>query len=290
MKKQLLYLLAAVTLTSCNSSFYQIISTESSNVLKAPNGSMVYQDNNCSITYDLWAENGNSGFLFTNKTDEDIYIDLSESFFIMNGIAYDYYLNRTYTSGKAVSSTKKETLSVGGKIKPYYGEQDKIYTSAGTATIDNYAVTASVAQGISANMSVSFKEKSIICIPGNSSKYFQEYDIMQSLYRECGYKLYPGHNEVKSLVFTENNSPIKFANKICYKIGKDTDPIVVTNEFYAGKITNKTSKVAKVREEITQDCDGESFSMAVKILKMVDKSPDSFYIRYGKSVDTKTKY
>lgn len=290
MKKQLLYLLFAVALTSCNSSFYQIISTKSNDVSMAPNGEMIYYDDNCVVAYNLWAEKGNSGFLFTNKTDKDIFIDLSASFFIMNGIAYDYYLDRTYTSGKAISTTQKGALAVGGAIKPTFGGQHKVNTPTSVVTIDNYTVSTSTSHGTTANTSVSFKEKVVVCIPGNTSKYFREYDILKSAYRECGYNLYPKNSNVRSLTYNESNSPVKFANKISYTIGEGSAPIVLVNGFYACKITNKTEKRATINEQVTTDCDGKDFKFPVKVVKMVDESADSFYIRYGKSVNVKTKY
>lgn len=33
---------------------------------------MVYEDDNCTITYNFWKENGEIGFVFTNKTSENL--------------------------------------------------------------------------------------------------------------------------------------------------------------------------------------------------------------------------
>ena len=73
------------------------------------NGGLLYEDDNCTIFYNFWENGGNIGFKFYNKTDKIIDIDLSRSFFVKNGVAYDYYQDRvavtaTSTYGSSILS------------------------------------------------------------------------------------------------------------------------------------------------------------------------------------------
>jgi len=38
--------------------------------------SLIYEDNNCKVSYNLWAEGGNIGFSFYNKTDQNIFLNM----------------------------------------------------------------------------------------------------------------------------------------------------------------------------------------------------------------------
>lgn len=84
-------ILAIFALSSCSKEFYQVLTAESKSVETQQTG-MVYEDENCKITYNLWAPHGNAGFIFYNKTDKNIIVDLKECFFVFNGYANDYYL------------------------------------------------------------------------------------------------------------------------------------------------------------------------------------------------------
>ncbi len=58
------------------------------------NNQIIFEDENCKVSLDLWADHGDNGFYILNKTDTDIVIDLSKSFFVMNGYARPFYPNR----------------------------------------------------------------------------------------------------------------------------------------------------------------------------------------------------
>ncbi len=65
--------------------------------MKSNENSLIYEDDNCIVSYNLWAERGDIGFRCYNKTNSNIYVNLEESFFILNGIAHDYFKNRVYS-------------------------------------------------------------------------------------------------------------------------------------------------------------------------------------------------
>lgn len=97
MKKVIITLICVVcvlSFTSCNVGYYyQVFEVKPvSDNSKVINDTIVFEDNNCIILYDFWKEGGNTGFVFYNKSDSNIYIDMSETFFIKNNVVtYDYY-------------------------------------------------------------------------------------------------------------------------------------------------------------------------------------------------------
>ena len=87
-----------VGLQSCATTYYQVYDVETEG-LQSSKEKIVYNDDNCEIIYDLWCEQGTLNFLFKNNSETDIHIDLSQSFFIRNGIAYDYYVDCALKAG-----------------------------------------------------------------------------------------------------------------------------------------------------------------------------------------------
>jgi hypothetical protein len=85
-------------MTSCATTFYQVYNVKPNQEKNTKTDNLFFEDENCKITYDLWANGGNIGFDIYNKTDENVYVYLNESNFILNGFAYDYYKNRTFTT------------------------------------------------------------------------------------------------------------------------------------------------------------------------------------------------
>lgn len=83
-------------LNSCAQQTYRYIQavhltpTSQSNSIDTKDGGFIFENHDCIVSYDMWAETGNSGFTILNKTDSILYIDLARSFFIANGMAKDY--------------------------------------------------------------------------------------------------------------------------------------------------------------------------------------------------------
>ena len=96
--RKLIYLFLTLLMTSCATTFYQVYNVKPNQEKNTKTDNLFFEDENCKITYDLWANGGNIGFDIYNKTDENVYVYLNESNFILNGFAYDYYKNRTFTT------------------------------------------------------------------------------------------------------------------------------------------------------------------------------------------------
>src|SRR5690554_1335679 len=110
MRKSLLLICGiSMLFTSCATmSFYQLYDVKA--IGNTENEDFIlFEDANCRVTYYLWSRGGNAGFTIYNKSDSYVTLDLAKSFFVVNGEAYDYFLNRTYTvaSGVGVNNSKK---------------------------------------------------------------------------------------------------------------------------------------------------------------------------------------
>lgn len=84
MRKILLLFLAVMSLTSCATTahFYQIATIASTQIRISDEGKFLYNNSGIDIEYNFWSEYGKFGFIVTNDTNNDIFIDLSRSFFI----------------------------------------------------------------------------------------------------------------------------------------------------------------------------------------------------------------
>ena len=150
---------------------------------------LVYEDENCKVSYNLWNEGGNIGFQFFNKKDKNIYLNLEESFFILNGVSYNYYRNRVFTN-----STRSGTLASRGRTasKSVTGINYLDLLQTNTITATNTVELMS-----SSGFSVSFNEEKICCIPSKTSKIISEYNINEKLFSDCSLFKYPSRNKIK---------------------------------------------------------------------------------------------
>jgi hypothetical protein len=273
-KKILFSVLIAMMLTSCvSTSYFQVYKTVPSDKLVIKDNLLVYEDENCKVSYNLWGEGGNIGFQFFNKTDENIYLNLEESFFILNGISYNYFRNRAFTnstsSGATTSRGATATKSVTG-----LNNLDLIQTNRISATNTVGIMTSS-------GFSVSYNEEKIICIPSKTSKIISEYNINESLFRDCDLFKYPTKEQIKSKTFSKEQSPLVFSNRIAYSIGQTDNLIKFENEFYVTEISNYPK--SEIFESKYDEYCGQKNMTMTKYFKNV--SADKFYIKYSKGQD-----
>lgn len=265
----------AILFTSCaTTSFYQVYKAVPTDKSIRTDSYLMYEDDNCKISYDFWGEGGNIGFYFYNKTNENIYLNLEESFFVLNGIANNYFKNRVYThsAGSGTTSSKGKTASKSVSGVNYL---DLLQTNR---------IQASNSVGVmtSTGFSISYNEEKVICIPPKASKIITEYNINESIYRDCELFKYPTKRLIKSKYFTKSESPFVFSNRITYTVGKSDKLIKFENEFYISEITNYPE--GEMFESKYDEYCGQKNTTKTKYFKNV--TPDKFYIKYTKGIDT----
>lgn len=248
---------------------------------------MVFENENCEIVYNFWKEYGEIGFVFHNKTSENIYLHLDECFFVENGIAYDYYRNRIFTNSKSYVTSSQLTNVYGSYVTKSNASANANYYQIGAygsgnaygsqATYKNGYVSATTGTITSASSnSVSVAEKQIICIPANTSKVITEFDITSSVYRSCDIYRNPGRKDPHCVTFTKDNTPLSFGNLIAYSIGDSESLVRVNNEFYVSKISNYSSTEITKLENVVE-C-GKKKNREIRVFK--ESGPDQFFIRY----------
>ena len=238
---------------------YQVYTVSTPGATSVADQPVVYQNNDISVSYYFWSAAGNAGFVVTNKTDEIVYIDLNKTFFVNNGVAYDYYLDRTITNSNSTSLGSSQSVSLLGKWNTYF---NRYYL--GTATAGASALVGS-------SKSEAIHDKEIVAIPAHCSKYFFEYTIVDSQYSACELQ----GSKTGELNFTESNSPIKFGNIISYRVGENGSLSTFENNFFVSQIKN-----IKERDEIVYDkvagCEGKK----VETSSFVHERPNTFYFPY----------
>ena len=250
--KKLIIPILTIFLTSCSvTNYYQVYKAIPENGTLSKD-EIVFEDTSCKVTYNLWAEGGAVGFSIYNKTDNDLTVDLTKTFFVLNGVAYEYYQNRTFSK----SSSSGTTLT----SYPYY-----YYW---------YYNSTKVSGTNSSSFSTSFEEKPELTIPSKTLVNVSEYHISNSRYVNCDLTKYPSIRKVKTLMFDKSNSPFVFYNLISYKTKKDTNRM--ENKFYVSEITNMPSK-EMVTKSYTGEC-GKNLDMGRDVFK--DVAPDKFFIHY----------
>lgn len=89
MKKYFLLLVVSLLFASCKS-YIQIYDVDSSSA-KTTNEQFVFENEDCKLTYNFWEEWGNASMVFTNKTDKNLFVSLSQSSYIFNGFSSSFY-------------------------------------------------------------------------------------------------------------------------------------------------------------------------------------------------------
>ena len=247
--KKLFILFILTILASCGvRNYYQVykVNPEAGTL---SNKNIVFEDKNCIISYDLWAVGGNIGFEIYNKTDNDLIIDLTKTFFVLNGIATEYYQKRTFTK------------SIG------YG------SGTSSSTTYNYWNKSTTGTN-SSSFSTSYNEKSELAIPSKTKIYISEYKITDSRYLNCNMKELPSKRDNAVLKFEKNNSPFIFYNIITYYVNGEVNRF--ENKFHVTEIGNYRASDLKIMIDTTP-C-GRRLEYPKEVFK--NATPDKFYLKY----------
>lgn len=259
-----------LTITSCSQSFYQVYEVKSEN-MKQEDNSLVYENEDCRVMYNLWSEDGKVSFIFRNKTDKDIFVNLGQTFFIVNDLAHDYYNEATTSIEQSVQSATSFTntglnlLDTGAwPLELYsYSEVDKIFKKSAFSK------------------RTSIKEQEIICVPAKSYKVFSKCSISPSYLQVCIKNVdYPKKSaNVKD--YTYETTPLKMFNRIAYGFTKnEVADKHIENNFWVSNITNYSKKAILEKKKVKTDCYSE-FDKNVYTFKI--GGPNKFYVRYNKN-------
>ena len=194
------------------------------------------------------------------NTNEDIYIDLSRSFLIVNGMTFDYCRNRTYKSKTSgiVNNLSSEKGNTADNRKSMTYVLDKDATSP-----DRY------------NYNIETTEKEGVWIPAHAARYFCEFYLLQDTYRRCGFPLNPSRKEKASIDFNEKDTPYAFENRLMIMVNGQEQRLV--NYFYINNITNLHESEA-IEQGYIRDCFGHPTEEKFKRCKY--QASNRFYINY----------
>ena len=281
-KKIILSLAVTLLLSSCVAkSYYQVYQTQSKEKMQRDHNSLIYSDANCTIFYNFWSDGGNIGFTIRNDSEQNIYLNKKECFFICNGYAYDYFQNRIYTNtrglqvGAAAAKSGAAGIAVSGVNVYGYDQTNSV------AATKSYGV--SVANNVS--NSVSWEEAEIICIPPKTAKVISEFEkITNTVIRNCDLFQYPTDKQTNSSTFSEADSPLVFCNKLAYRLGDSEDLIRIDNEFCVSEIKNLTEKNMIETKGFEEFC-GEKIELLTPKRYWKEDAPDKFYIRYTRTAE-----
>jgi hypothetical protein len=235
--------------------------------------SMMYENEDCRIRYNLWTKGGSMSFFFENKTEKDIFIDMSQTFFIKNDYASDYYMNRTF------DSRSYDAISIG-----YNYAASKALSVSGSWWPSRYSAT--IATGIGAKVGatsgfstgVSIKEPEYICIPAKSYKYVEGYKINTDYIKSCDRRI-ANPKETSTLgTYSKKETPLRFKNRIAYSFEEGNKSLkFIDNSFWLQSVKNYSKKAAieKIKDETR--CKGELVP-TISVFKI--GGPSQFYVPY----------
>jgi hypothetical protein len=264
-------IIAVLILSSCTPAvYYQVYKATPVNNVTLKDSVFYYEDENCKVLYNLWHESGNIGFTLYNKAEKNIYINLDECFFIVNGKAYDYYKDRVYISTKGSNVLRTSEVATASDIGKFR-DLDLVQKNS-----ISYVNPVAVATGTAGSKLMFYNEEKIICVPSHTSKTINEYSINDKLIRHCDLYCNPTSYAIRTISFTKSESPIVFSNRIEYRVGQLGNPTKLENEFYISEITNYP-EVEMIEHRIDRFCGQREFTLT-KYLK--NSAYDKFYIKY----------
>jgi len=245
MKKNLLYCcLLATMLSSCISSYYQVYEVKSDDA-EIIDGKLCSDNKDFSIAYNMWREKGSLDFMMYNKTERNLYVVLTKSSFIRNGIAMDYYIN------KYESSARSKVLGEYWGLTSQYDVETRVVTIG---------------------------QNQVVCVPPKSLKIISSFALNPEIMSQCDKKVFFPKDSSAVISYTEQDSPLKFRNRIAYSFDEDLSGIsYVDNGFWVSSIRNYTRRSASYTEKVKAV--GNNLPDRRRIFKMA--APNRFYMSYN---------
>lgn len=288
MKKNILLIAAtALLLCSCSSVYYQIatIGSEKGQLNKSDN--LVFNEGDYVIIYDFWALAGTVSFTFFNNSDKDVYIDMTKSFLLVNGMTNDYYKNRVWTTSSGYTRSTGKSSSIGfsssvgasasaavsEELYSYpgiYGSVGRSYSASNSASANNVVASSSA---VSSSSSIEVREKEGVWVPAKASRHFAEFSMMNSPYRRCSFNRFP--LRTSSLSFDETDTPYHYTNTLT--IVSDGIEKKVETSFYIKNLMNAAESEI-VRYVTPTDCAGRMVGYRKPTITV--GGANKFYLRY----------
>jgi hypothetical protein len=264
--------IAALSMTSCvKATFYQLYQITPTSVMTSNDDAIVFEDANCKVSYNLWSEGGNASFQLYNKTDSNIYLNMEESFFIINGMAYDYYGDRVVTNSKSTGTrVSQSSSSINIQTKTKSNNSSETNTTVQYGGIENISTSG---------RAVSYNERKIIIVPAKASKNIAGFTMANNLYRDCDLLRFPNKRQYRT--FSTYDAPFVFRNRISYTLGQQQKPTGFENEFAVTEIANLPSSEMMVYR-YDEFCRQRS-DYTKKVFK--ETPANAFYIKYHKDLD-----
>ena len=271
-------LIALFTSCSTKKYYYQVYEVESQDVTQKENV-LSFENADCQITYNLWSNGGNLSFLIRNKTDKNLYIVMPQSFFILNGVANDYYSESSYshsvTNSTALATSRQ--LSISGFLTDgYYWYPSRLSRQFGSSI------------GMSTTETIETKESTFVCVPPQSAKFIRGFNLSDHIYKDCNNSNENYPKATSSIVrYTQNDTPLSFRNRIAYTFNSQASDLnYVDHQFWLSSIQNYSEKVAISKLEV-EEC--ETKEKMIK-QKFTMKLPRKFYNRYIYNPAVKNRY
>lgn len=278
-KQTLSLVLACLALISCSKTVYQVYEVQSPDLMMK-NNSLVFENEDCKISYNLWAKEGSMAFIFENKTGEDIFVDMSRSFFIKNGEAFDYYKNRSY------ETSVYEGIDLGLSAARTYispeGYWPDRYDVPPLLSVKNSAVAKT---GFSTSVRV--QEPEYVCVPANTYKVMGVYMIYPKLVITCDTEKDNPKKEVTLEVYNENNTPLRLMNRLAYSFEEgSSSPSFIDNHFWLSSVKNYSRKAAVENKKEKVGC--TTMTQRVSFFKI--GGPNQFYVPFSPASSLPDRY
>lgn len=268
MKKHFFLIPLIALLGSCSSKHYYQICKVSSELPTSSAGAYEYKGTSCDVTYDFWTEGGSVSFMVKNNTEDILYVDLSKSFLIKNGIAYDYFLNRTTSSTASIAASQNNgAVATALGYWNYFG---KNIPGSVSATYSNSTSSQS-------SSSIAYAEKAIVAIPPFAAKIFSEYTILSNHYADCDLYESPSKKGSVSMSFNQATTPVAFTNYICYRVGDNSTDQFIENSFYISEVTNQHYDATL--EKVDVGCPTDFHKTEKEVF--IRTSPKEFFVIYS---------
>jgi hypothetical protein len=240
--KYIFILLVTLIFNSCSfTNYYQLhqISSETNS-----------QSNNITdklgIEYDFWSSGGQVMISIENKTNKEMIVDLERSYFIKNGISYQFYANESNSTTYASStnySTKNQPISQ--RTISLKEEYTKV-----------------------------LNESKNIYIAPRSKILISKFKIQENRLIICDLKKIP--NESKTVSFSKENSPINL--RYFWTVYSKSDTLNIESDHFVKAISNH-KKDDFINTIDTTVC-GTKLPIGELIEAFKFKSSNSFYVMY----------